>query len=170
MATHMVYWDYCVRATPRLLWGTYRPLDGQGCQSHWMCGGGTPWDVQWSACLLPCGTKPGSCEDTAFSPIWGLTVTEHAHTNITNTHSYHSFITSRIELTDDFWVENVSHRLPRVWAWDSGEVRIPGFAPGQCTFRHPPLLHPLLPGNSHRCGIWSTALLPPCHPSACYKR
>lgn len=62
-------------------WATYRPLDGQGCQSHWMCGGGTPWDVQWRTCLLPRGTEPGSCNDTAFSPIWGLTVRQEAHTN-----------------------------------------------------------------------------------------
>lgn len=67
---------------------TYRPLDGQGCHSHWMCGGGTPWDVQWSACLLPRGTEPGSCNDTAFSPIWGLTARwenpqthKHTHTH-----------------------------------------------------------------------------------------
>lgn len=64
-----------------LFWTTYRPLDGQGCHSHWMCGGGTPWDVQWRACLLPRGTEPGSCNDTAFSPIWGLTIRQQTHTN-----------------------------------------------------------------------------------------
>ena len=67
---------------------TYRPLDGQGCHSHWMCGGGTPWDVQWSACLLPRGTEPGSCNDTAFSPIWGLTAKRENPQTHTHTHTY----------------------------------------------------------------------------------
>lgn len=38
--------SYMHTALPLLSRATYRPLDGQGCQNHLMCGGGTPWDVQ----------------------------------------------------------------------------------------------------------------------------
>lgn len=60
---------------------THRPLGGHGCQNHWIWGEGTPCDVQCSACLFPCGTEPGSCNDTAFSPICGLTVRQATETH-----------------------------------------------------------------------------------------
>lgn len=74
----MLSWNYSFQRHV-VCRATHRPLDGHGCQSHSICGGGTPWDVQWSNLLLPRRTEPGFCNDTAFSPIWGLTMKHEAN-------------------------------------------------------------------------------------------
>lgn len=98
----------CVCASQRPRRGTYRPLGGQGLQSHWMFGGGTPWDVQWIAWALPRGTERCSRDDTAFSPIWGATVKNRPPQ--THNPSYHHVIVSRTAA--NHWGGYVSHRSP----------------------------------------------------------